>query len=445
MVSSAASSRASASKCTSRPKTGQARRSADHPRRAKLSGHRPRGPGRLRQGDGRHRQAVEARMHEHDHDNLAHRPVSEIRRWCERPPGGRRRAACRRSRFRVGGGGQGRAPDAGMARRARQHGRPRGRTSARSGASVQSGKTAGLIAAALYHFSRHRSPFFVYEPDDRLKRVLAARIVAWGRLCDDEAVQGAYMPKRPPFVPPDGQRGGVWRSFPHEGGRRRASCGRPKSSIVDELRVFHVDHARRAGGPHGVLRRARPPDYRKLGGLTRMSVGPRPSWTSPTRADGSCAARRATARTSRTGRTSSTRAATIPPTSCRAAVPSWGACAFRQAVAAGRWQPTKAPLVPGTIGYHARRLPVAVRVARDHRPPVEARRRSPKTDWFDGGDHRVPVRAPGCSRSSRLAAHGRDSPEGIAASSCREDYDPAVVPAGASVVVAAADTQDNRR
>ena len=45
--------------------------------------------------------------------------------------------------------------------------------------SVQSGKTAGLIAAALYHFSRHRS-VLVYEPDDKLKRTLAARIVAVG-------------------------------------------------------------------------------------------------------------------------------------------------------------------------------------------------------------------------------------------------------------------------
>ena len=47
--------------------------------------------------------------------------------------------------------------------------------------SVQSGKTATLIVAGLGHMAAGRS-VLIFEPDDRLKRTLAARIVAWGRL-----------------------------------------------------------------------------------------------------------------------------------------------------------------------------------------------------------------------------------------------------------------------
>ena len=65
--------------------------------------------------------------------------------------------------------------------------------------SVQSGKTATLIVAGLGHLAAGRSVLF-YEPDDRLKRTLAARLIAWGRLCGDEAVREAYEPKRPPHA-----------------------------------------------------------------------------------------------------------------------------------------------------------------------------------------------------------------------------------------------------
>ena len=45
--------------------------------------------------------------------------------------------------------------------------------------SVQSGKTATLIAAGLGHMAAGRS-VLIFEPDDKLKRALAARILAWG-------------------------------------------------------------------------------------------------------------------------------------------------------------------------------------------------------------------------------------------------------------------------
>ena len=54
--------------------------------------------------------------------------------------------------------------------------------------SVQSGKTAMLIVAGLAHMAAGRSVLF-FEPDDRLKRTVAARIVAWGRLCADEGIR----------------------------------------------------------------------------------------------------------------------------------------------------------------------------------------------------------------------------------------------------------------
>ena len=47
--------------------------------------------------------------------------------------------------------------------------------------SVQSGKTASLIAAGLGHMAAGRSVLF-FEPDDKLKRALAARVMAWGPL-----------------------------------------------------------------------------------------------------------------------------------------------------------------------------------------------------------------------------------------------------------------------
>ena len=171
-----------------------------------------------------------------DHDNLAARPVSEIRRWCEKhlvvgdgPLAG--------ARFRVGGGGQGRAPmppwrdvldsmDDAEVEQCTIRG------------SVQSGKTAILIAAGLYHLSRHRS-VLVYEPDDRLKRTLAARIVAWGRLCDDETVRSAYTPKRPPFARQTSAGGRLEVISAREGGA--ALMRTAEIVIVDELRVFHID------------------------------------------------------------------------------------------------------------------------------------------------------------------------------------------------------------
>ena len=72
--------------------------------------------------------------------------------------------------------------------------------------SVQSGKTATLIAAALGHMAAGRA-VPVYKPGRPVKRTLAARIVAWGRLCGDEQVAGSLCGEAAALRTPDRQRG----------------------------------------------------------------------------------------------------------------------------------------------------------------------------------------------------------------------------------------------
>ena len=92
--------------------------------------------------------------------------------------------------------------------------------------SVQSGKTASLIAAGLGHMAAGRS-VLIFEPDDKLKRALATRLLAWGRLCKDETIRQTFEPKRPPFARPH-RREAVLKSSPHARAAR-ASCGRHRS------------------------------------------------------------------------------------------------------------------------------------------------------------------------------------------------------------------------
>ena len=149
--------------------------------------------------------------------SLAARGLSDIRRWCEEhlivgdgPLAG--------ARYRVGGGGQGRTPSPAWVDVLDSMDDPDVEQVAIRG-SVQSGKTASLVAAALYHMSKGRS-VLVFEPDDRLRRALAARLVTWGRLCGDEAVREAYVPKRPPFARLNGRWGPLRDRLGERGWRR---------------------------------------------------------------------------------------------------------------------------------------------------------------------------------------------------------------------------------
>ena len=77
--------------------------------------------------------------------------------------------------------------------------------------SVQSGKTATLIAAALGHFALGRSVLF-YEPDHKLMVAMAARIRRWGRACRDPVVRDGHRPDRPAHAPE--QLAASWRCSP---------------------------------------------------------------------------------------------------------------------------------------------------------------------------------------------------------------------------------------
>ena len=368
-------------------------------------------------------------------DPLAPGRVSEIRRWCEThlivgdgPLQG--------SRFRVGGGGQGRAPMPCWLGVLSAMDDPEAEQVTIRG-SVQSGKTASLIAAGLYHLSRHRS-VLIYEPDDKLKRTLAARIVAWGRLCEDEAVQAAYTPKRPPFTRQTTAGGRLEVISAREGGAGLMRTA--EVVIVDELRVFHADLLGEL-----IDRMA------SYGGKGRLITA-------------SSAGFEDECKTTHELEKSDARRWFLRCPSCdRENIADWknviykgrdnpvyvapccgaelGGVAFRQAVTAGRWKPTKAPMVPGTVGFHLdsflspfESLATIVRQwkrADAHRKQTGS---MAETIAFQCGRLALPFKP--------SAAMGVTA-EGIGAS-CVDDYNPDIVPAGASVVVAAADTQDNR-
>ena len=361
--------------------------------------------------------------------------ISDIRRWAEThivvgdgPLAG--------SRYRVGGGGQGRTPspawidvlDA-MDDPALQQVTIRG--------SVQSGKTALLIVAGLYHMAMGRS-VLIFEPDDRLKRTLAARLIVWGRLCGDDQVKEAYTPKRPPHARQTGSGGRCEVVSAREGG---AGLMRTAAIvIVDELRVFHLDLLGEL-----VDRMA---SYGGAGRLiTASSAGYEDECRTTTELDKSDA-RRWFLRC---------------PVCARENVPVWenvvhrgrenpvymmpccgaelGGVRFRHAVAAGRWKPTKQMMVEGTRGYHldcfVSPFESLSTIARQWKRADAHRKQTgsmAETIAFQCGRLALPFKP--------AAAQGV-TPEGIA-SSCREDYDPGVVPADASVLIVAVDVQDNR-
>ena len=114
---------------------------------------------------------------------------------------------------------------------------------------------------------------------------------------------------------------------------------------------------------------------------------------------------------------------------------------FRHAVAAGRWRPTKDEAVPGTRGYHLdaflspfESLPTIVRQWR--RADAHRKQTGSMADViaFQCGRLALPYKPE--------AAQGV-TPEALA-TSCREEYDPDLVPADAGVLIGAVDVQDNR-
>ena len=366
---------------------------------------------------------------------LPARPLSDIRRWAEThivvgdgPLAG--------ARYVTGGGGQGRAPSPAwvdvldsMDDPALQQVTIRG--------SVQSGKTALLIVAGLYHMAMGRS-VLIFEPDDRLKRTLASRLIAWGRLCGDDQVKEAYTPKRPPHARQTGAGGRLEIVSAREGGA--ALMRTAEIVVVDELRVFHLDLLGEL-----VDRMA------SYGGAGRLITA-------------SSAGYQDECRTTTELMKSDARHWFLRCPACdRENIPVWenvaykgrehpiysapccgaelSAVRFRHAIAAGRWKPTKQMMVPNTRGYHLDAFT----------SPFESLATITR-QWKRAAAH---LKQTGSAaeviafQTGRLAQPYKASPaqgvsaEGIA-TSCREGYDPAVVPTGASIVVGAVDVQDNR-
>ena len=290
--------------------------------------------------------------------------------------------------------------------------------------SVQSGKTASLIAAALGHMAFGRS-VLIFEPDDKLKRALAARILAWGRLCKDEAIQAAYEPKRPPFA-----------RTADTGGRlevisaRETGAGVMRTAevvIVDELRLFHMDllgdlvDRMAAYGGKGRL-------------ITASSAGYEHECKTTHELDKSDSRRwflhcpacdRENVADWKNVDYKARRYPFYVMPCCGAALEG---IPFRRAVEAGRWKPTKDEMVPGTRGYHLDAFT----------SPFESLRTIVR-QWKRADAHRKQTGSMAeiiSFQTGRLAIPYKPeaaqgvTPEGIR-SSCRENYDPAIVPAGA--------------
>ena len=302
--------------------------------------------------------------------------------------------------------------------------------------SVQSGKTASLIAAGLGHMAAGRS-VLIFEPDDRLKRALAARILAWGRLCKDDMIREAYEPKRPPFArTTDTGRLEVISA-------REAGAGVMRTAevvIVDELRLFHLDlladliDRMAAYGGRGRLITASSAGYQDECRTTHeLEKSDSRHWflKCPSCRNSSIAAWRNV-------RYANRRYPVYIMPCC--AAPLEGV-PFRRAMQAGQWRPTKEPMVPGVVGYHLDSF----------LSPFETLRTITR-QWRRADAHRKQTGSMAeviSFQTGRLALPFKPAdasgvtPEGLRRS-CREAYDPGIVPAGAAVLVGACDVQDDR-
>ena len=303
--------------------------------------------------------------------------------------------------------------------------------------SVQSGKTASLIAAALGHMAAGRS-VLLYEPDDRLKRALATRVIAWGRACKDEVIREAYVGKRPPFTRSTDAGGRLEVISAREGGAGVMRTA--EIVIVDELRLFHVDllgdliDRMAAFGGKGRLITASSAGYEnecKTSIELEKSDSRRWFLRCPECSQENVADWRNVNYKKR-------RYPFYTMPCCGAAIEG---VPFRRAVQAGRWKATKEEMVPGTRGYHLDAF----------LSPFESMRTIVR-QWKRADAHRKQTGSMAeiiSFQTGRLALpYKPEAAQGVTPealrTSCREVYDPDVVPDGAAVLIGAVDVQDNR-
>ena len=304
-------------------------------------------------------------------------------------------------------------------------------------ASVQSGKTAALIVAALYHMAHKRSVIF-YEPDEALQRMIAERITLWGLHSTDGKLIDAFSPARRPFVRvhEDGGRLEILNASAKGAGLSRTA----DVVIVDELRAFNADVLQTlidrmaAFGGRGLLITASSAGYEGDCKTTaELEKSDRRQWFMSCE----CGAENiASWEAFRLGKGAAP--AYVMPC-CGLVLDTAGLAAV---VKRGRWKATGRAPVPRTRGYH---LDCFSGSAFETLETIDR-------TWTRAAAHRKQTGSLAeivdfqCGRLalpfSPITQAGV-TPE-LIQSNCREDYDPAIVPLWASIVVCAVDVQDNR-
>ena len=305
-------------------------------------------------------------------------------------------------------------------------------------ASVQSGKTALLIAAALYFMAMGKSVLF-FEPNDNLKRRMQKRIRDWGMSSSNEEIVRAWTPMRSPFyrVHENGGSLEIIGGQEHGAGLARTA----EIVLVDELRAFTMD-----------LLQEITDRMAAFGGKGRLITASSAGFQDQCRTTAELGEIRLPAmvrevpqlwpgKHRRMGRVSlQERSATL-----RHAV-LWDDAQHpatrRCAVAAGRWKPTAKATVPKTRGYHLDCFSGSAFETLDtiHRAWTRATEHRKATGSlkeiidFQMGRRALPY--------NPIQNNGV-SPDAIM-QTCRRDYDAGVVPSWASLVTVATDTQDDR-
>ena len=304
-------------------------------------------------------------------------------------------------------------------------------------ASVQSGKTALLIAAALYFMALGKSVLF-YEPNDNLKRRMQKRIRDWGMSSVNARIVKAWTPMRSPFyrVHETGGSLEILGAQEHGAGLSRTA----EVTLVDELRAFHADLLQEIGDRMAAF-----------GGKGRLITASSAGYQDQCKTTAELAKsdfRQWFLKCPNCGRESIAAWEGLhfkkgPP---RYVMPCCGArLNTRQlgaAVSAGRWKATARATVPRTRGYHLDCFSGSAFETLDsiHRAWTRANEHRKQTGSlkevidFQMGRRALPFNP---------IVNSGVTPDQIMAT-CRRDYDAGKVPAWASMVTAAVDTQDNR-
>ena len=304
-------------------------------------------------------------------------------------------------------------------------------------ASVQSGKTALLIAAALFFMAMGKSVLF-FEPNDNLKRRMQKRIRDWGMSSPNEEIVRAWTPMRSPFyrVHENGGSLEIIGGQEHGAGLARTA----EIVLVDELRAFTSDLLQEINDRMVAF-----------GGAGRLITASSAGYQDQCRT------------TAELAKSDSRQWFLKCPNCGWESIAAWEGFHFKKgpprycmpccrtilntrqlggAVAAGRWKATTKATVPKTRGYHLDCFSGSAFETLDtiHRAWTRATEHRKTTGSlkeiidFQMGRRALPFNP---------VQNSGVSPDAIM-QTCRRDYDARIVPGWASVVTVAVDTQDDR-